>query len=838
MKNWIDVKDNHEPRVDEVGGKGFNLLKLSSNGINVPSFGVVTSHAHSYWLKNKALPEELVKDIKKSIETWSDSGQYFAVRSSMADEDGDTNSFAGILESFLYVSADKIEENIIKCFQSVNSDRAREYALKANINPEKMKSSVVVQVMINSTRSGVAFSRSPVGDSSLTLIESCYGIGEGLVSGLVDVDSYLVDRFKNTIKATISKKETGMFLDLETKELHEKVIPSEDQERSSLNEDELTLLMDQIQCIEDFYGHPVDIEWAYHEKNNNCVILQTRPITQSFKSLEYYVDTNLSESYPGLTSPFTGSVIPKLYESVFLDSARILGASKGRLLELSKFYEKLVCFIDGHLYYHLDSYYQALMALPGGEKNVESWHRMIGGKLDHVTCKRKIKKRTFIEDIVTILNLSKIALFNDSIFKKFYQDSTKHLKVYEHSISKSQNTADLSVILKELMRAEFNFGLTVVNDILIMIFLSIFERLALKSGIDKRDIANFLRTDSDVESVKPIEELEKFIKSLSSKERFLNTFQELLNTEEQIEYEELMIAFNKRGLKEDYQAMTRYLDKYGDRSFEELKFECLTFSQSPRNFYDFISWYSSSEGLINKSESKSYEPSGILLKWVWRKLHKYIAARERSRLERSRFYNLLRESFLSYIKELRKSEKFKSIKTNEFFGLTINEICDHGEGKITDAEILDLIETRRDWSTKNYDFPEFLAYDFNEKPWFSTINFDSQMSTCDGVLRGEAASPFSCEGEALVLKSPQEAFKVNDLSNKILITKTTDPAWVFIMSKCLGLVSEKGSLLSHTAIIGRELSLPTIVGVKSATKLLKTGQKIKLNAVSGEIELI
>ena len=88
------------------------------------------------------------------------------------------------------------------------------------------------------------------------------------------------------------------------------------------------------------------------------------------------------------------------------------------------------------------------------------------------------------------------------------------------------------------------------------------------------------------------------------------------------------------------------------------------------------------------------------------------------------------------------------------------------------------------------------------------------------------------------MKSPQEAFKINDLSNKILITKTTDPAWVFIMSKCLGLVSEKGSLLSHTAIIGRELSLPTIVGVKSATKLLKTGQKIKLNAESGEIKLI
>ena len=80
--------------------------------------------------------------------------------------------------------------------------------------------------------------------------------------------------------------------------------------------------------------------------------------------------------------------------------------------------------------------------------------------------------------------------------------------------------------------------------------------------------------------------------------------------------------------------------------------------------------------------------------------------------------------------------------------------------------------------------------------------------------------------------------QIEDLSNKILVTKTTDPAWVFIMSQCKGLISEKGSLLSHTAIIGRELGIPTVVGLKGITKSLEQGVSIKINGKTGEVTVL
>jgi pyruvate,water dikinase len=91
------------------------------------------------------------------------------------------------------------------------------------------------------------------------------------------------------------------------------------------------------------------------------------------------------------------------------------------------------------------------------------------------------------------------------------------------------------------------------------------------------------------------------------------------------------------------------------------------------------------------------------------------------------------------------------------------------------------------------------------------------------------------EGEAIVITEPV----LNaDVRGKILITKITDPGWVFLMSQSIALVSEKGSLLSHTAIVGRELGIPVVVGIQDVTLKIKTGDKIRVNGSSGIIELL
>ena len=102
-------------------------------------------------------------------------------------------------------------------------------------------------------------------------------------------------------------------------------------------------------------------------------------------------------------------------------------------------------------------------------------------------------------------------------------------------------------------------------------------------------------------------------------------------------------------------------------------------------------------------------------------------------------------------------------------------------------------------------------------------------------LNGTPCSFGEIEGEVLVV---EDVTKVKNVKNKILVTKMTDPGWVFLLATAKGIISEKGSLLSHTAIISRELKIPSIVGVDNVMKILKTGDVIKMNATSGRIKVL
>ena len=91
------------------------------------------------------------------------------------------------------------------------------------------------------------------------------------------------------------------------------------------------------------------------------------------------------------------------------------------------------------------------------------------------------------------------------------------------------------------------------------------------------------------------------------------------------------------------------------------------------------------------------------------------------------------------------------------------------------------------------------------------------------------------KGEVLLIESPD----INiDTSNKIIVTKTTDPGWVFLIKNCIGIIAEKGSMLSHTAIITRELKKPSVVNVKDITKVVKTGDIVELNAIEGTVTIL
>jgi pyruvate,water dikinase len=149
-----------------------------------------------------------------------------------------------------------------------------------------------------------------------------------------------------------------------------------------------------------------------------------------------------------------------------------------------------------------------------------------------------------------------------------------------------------------------------------------------------------------------------------------------------------------------------------------------------------------------------------------------------------------------------------------------------------------VVERKKKYSDyKKLRLPDRIIYNKNEKPDFDNyledITRDSFIQK--QILKGVAVSKGVIEGEALVITEPVLTANVK---GKILISKMTDPGWVFLMSQAIALVTEKGSLLSHTAIVGRELGIPVVVAVQDATVIIKTGDYIRVNGTTGIIEKI
>lgn len=795
MKLISDSKE-HAP-VNLVGGKGSHLQKLISWGAPVPPFFVITTDAFRLYQKEKKIPDELETKFKSFL------GKHpkIALRSSMISEDNIDSSFAGMFETLLDVHIGNWKESLIHIFESVNAPRVTEYIQKKNIKVD-LQMAVVAQELIEVEKSGVLFSRSPVSPTAAVAIDAAFGMGEGVVSGHTDVDNYQLTRMKELIDTRINNKE------------------------QVLSETEMHELVDLAIRLEKEAGSPSDIEWGY--KNSKLFLFQIRPITRAFEPLTYYVDTNLSESYPGVVSPFTASFVQKAYENVFKESAVIMGAKGKRLETLSYHYARLISSVDDHLYYNLEHYYAVLRALPGGEKNIDNWHKMIGGKIEGTQIPYHETELSKLETIQTLFSLVKIGFGKT----KTYSDFLKDLDVMKGEIElniKNMKSADETIrYLNNLINRPIGFGLTVVNDVFIMMGLGILTKILKKKEIPEDQVIDLLKTTEGVDSTKPLEHFNHMVQKLS--DQFIQAF---VAEEAEAGFDPFTEVFKilrpKFGTETGH--VEEFLKLYGDRSFEELKLESLPLKNNPALLKELIVWAKKNPSISSTHAKKdvNVKLSGLENK-VLTFTREAIAMREATRLWRGKFYHLLRQLVLNLSEQLKKEDSsWKSFKITDFFSLTPSEWLLFSEGKLPDAQ--KLILERRPWQTKKRQYPEVIPWVESEPlPGMDKINVS-------GAISGQGVSPGITEGVALVLENPQDALN-SEYKDFILVTKNTDPAWVYIMSRSLGLISEKGSLLSHTAIIGRELNIPTIVGVRMATHKIKSGDRLRIDAGKGTIEIL
>jgi len=311
MEFTQNFKNLNKGDSDIAGGKGASLGEMTQAGIPVPPGFVVLSTTFDEFIKEADLVQEIDaiidgvnhKDIN-SVEVASEKIQaliinaqisekiaseiktkfkdldteFVAVRSSATAEDGADNAWAGQLDSFLNTKEENLLEKVQHCWASLFTPRAIFYRFEKGLHTTKISVAVVVQKMVNSEVSGIAFSVHPVTeDRNQMIIEAGFGLGEAIVSGSVTPDSYVIEKEPRRIIDINVSSQTRALYRVETGGNEWLNIPEPKASSQVLNEKQILEFADLIMKIENHYGFPCDIEWAFEQ--DKFYIVQSRPIT-------------------------------------------------------------------------------------------------------------------------------------------------------------------------------------------------------------------------------------------------------------------------------------------------------------------------------------------------------------------------------------------------------------------------------------------------------------------------------------------------------------------------------------------------------------------------------
>lgn len=297
--------------VSQAGGKGANLGELAKLKVLVPPGFVVSAAAFDRFLEetdinveidagldslnhndlssvehfsavirsliNKAtFPDDLQKAILQEYKKLKAS--FVAVRSSATAEDSDVASWAGELDTFLFINQKNLITNIQKCWSSLFTQRAIFYRFEKKLHTTQISVAVVVQQMVDSEKSGVCFTVHPVTrDENQMVIEAGFGLGEAIVSGMITPDTYVLDKEDKTILDINISQQTKQIIHKSGFGTATVPVKKVQQEIQVLSGQQMIELAQICMDIEKHYGKPQDIEWAFEK--NKFYITQTRPIT-------------------------------------------------------------------------------------------------------------------------------------------------------------------------------------------------------------------------------------------------------------------------------------------------------------------------------------------------------------------------------------------------------------------------------------------------------------------------------------------------------------------------------------------------------------------------------
>ena len=851
VSQYIFTKDSNP----SIGGKASNLLKLEKLQIPIPKWGVIPSE----YLTNKIdvslseseiltqiqdllVTDPVIENIKKYFGKNFNTKTY-AVRSSALDEDGGDFSFAGQFETFLHVPFNELSDKIKLIWQSTLSKRVKKYRDTHKLDIQ-IGIAVIIQEMISPDVSGVAFGADPVNfDADTKIIASVYGLGEGLVSGELNADNFTLT--SGSIQNQLTKKEFLFVRDDQNNGIKKIAVEPEKQEITSLANTQILQIASVLDVLEKELKTPQDIEFAYVK--DKLFLLQTRPITTSKGEYILWDNSNIIESYPGITTPLTFSFIIKMYEMVYRQFVGLMGVNDAEIAQHKEIFSNTLGFVRGRVYYNLLNWYKMLAMLPGYSINAQFMENMMGVKErfelkeDYKMSKTLARFRIF-KMVFKMINLQRKLPKERESFLKHLNQVIGEYKAVDFGnktipeIIKYYNRFESTLLLK--------WKAPLINDFFAMIWFGLLQKQTQKYSPDTINIHNDLLLGSnDIVSVEPIYltiEIANIVQQDKEAKR-------LFMTQDPDVIWKKLATEKFKNLKTSIDA---YIDKFGERCVGELKLETVSYSQNPSLFIKTIKAYVK-QGISKKTIHSNTEfqlrdkaeaivfgqlKNNVLKKYwftyILNKTRDLVSNRENLRYERTRGFGMVRTMFSAIGLQLYKAKLIANKK--DVFYLKLDEIITLENQPFT-AELKAKIALRKKEfeNYKTQEPPQERFYTYGHNFTDAYIYSNEKIEAIEGDLKGIGASPGQVKGKVRVVLDPNE---IESLNGDILVTSSTDPGWVTLFPTAAAILVERGSLLSHSAIVSREMGIPSIVGITGLLRTLKTGDEIIMNGSTGEIK--
>ncbi|MCR9154346.1 MAG: PEP-utilizing enzyme [Bacteroidetes bacterium] len=856
----ISSKDN-QLSAEGIGGKAKNLFKLQELGFRVPNWLVIPQELMLEQMPaslNDKQQQELIDALEvptiimEEIESFFGSNfeqQSYAVRSSAMDEDGKEFSFAGQFESYLHVSAQDLVAKIKAVWKSAASERVQHYRKTNNLDLH-FGIAVIIQEMVSSEVAGVAFGADPInGARDTKLISAVYGLGEGLVSGDLNADTFRWTA--GSYSSELALKEHQYVQDLENGGCHKIAVPAHQQNKASLDAAQIAEIVAGLALLEEKLGLPQDIEFAY--ANGQFYLTQTRPITslkqESKGDYILWDNSNIIESYPGITTPLTFSFIRQMYEMVYRQFVQLMGVRAKDVNRNAAVFENTLGLVRGRVYYNLLNWYKMLAMLPGYTLNAENMERMMGVK-ERFDLGDEYKMSKGLASLRILFMLLKMLLIH-------FQLPAKRRKFQAHlnRVMSSYQQLDFSGLKPKKIIEHYNafeksllleWKAPLINDFFAMIWFGMLEKQSQKLCPDSPNLHNDLLCGSqDIISVEPIHRSMAIAGKVAKNEALKKLFLE----KEALNIWSLLDQGHYPEIKEDFDA---YIAKFGDRCVGELKLESKAYAQHPELFVKLIKSY------VQQGISQRFTKAGLedelreaaekkiadklrnrpFKKWwfqlVLRKTRDLVSNRENLRFERTRGFGMVRHMFLALGERWFQEGHLK--QPRDMFYLELEEIKQLENESWNEQLKARIAERKLEFSQfAQQPLPQerFYTYGYEFKDEY--IYSLEKLEGAEDHLEGIGCCPGIVQGKVRVVHDPNE---IDSLNGDILLTTSTDPGWVTLFPTASAIIVERGSLLSHSAIVSREMGIPCIVSVKGLLRTLKTGDQIMMDGSTGQIKLI